>query len=103
MRTVFLTAILSYMLILGFSYPFIAGLAYVWIDIVKPQDLAYFLINDWSLALIASVIAVFSYVVRYKKGFKFTPEIGLLIIFATWMTYTTFHADPRLFSWNKWD
>jgi putative inorganic carbon (HCO3(-)) transporter len=104
MRTVFLTAILSYMLVLGFSYPFIAGLAYVWIDIVKPQDLAYFLINGWSLSLIASVVAVLSYVfARHKKSFKFTPEICLLIIFAAWMTYTSFHADPRLFSWNKWD
>ena len=56
MRSVFLTVVLSYLLLLGLSYPVAAVLVYVWIDLVKPQALAYSLITDMPVAMIAGIV-----------------------------------------------
>lgn len=105
MRGAFLAVILSYLFMLGFSYPFVAVLAYVWIDIVKPQVLAYNIITNIPVALIAAVIALMSYLIRSdkKNGARFTPVMGLMIFFAAWITFTTANADPHIDSWHKWD
>jgi putative inorganic carbon (HCO3(-)) transporter len=89
---------------MGFSYSFVAGLAYVWIDIVKPQDLAYSIINTLPVSMIASVVTLLSFLAeRDKKPFKFTAVMFLLCFFGAWMTFTAFNADPRILPWVKWD
>ncbi len=104
MRSVFLTAVFLYLILLGFSYPFVAGLAYIWIDIVKPQYLAYSLINGLPVSMIASIVAILAYLIKGDKAsLKFTAVMYLLCIFAAWVTFTTINADPRIFSWEKWN
>jgi len=104
MRSAFLTAVFLYLILLGLSYPFVAGLAYIWVDIVKPQYLAYSIINGQPLALIAAVTALVAYLFRGEKGsFKFTHVMLLLCFLGGWMTFTAFNADPRIQSWIKWD
>lgn len=104
MRGVFFAAVLSYIFMLGFSYPFVAVLAYVWIDIVKPQVLAYTIVNGLPIAFIAALIALFSYVTKSdKENVKFSPVMVLMAIFAVWITFTTIGANPHIDSWHKWD
>lgn len=105
MRGAFFAVILSYLFLLGFSFPFVAVLAYVWIDIVKPQVLAYSLINTVPIAMIAAIVALVSFLMHSKRqsAAKFTPVMYLTIFFAAWITFTTANADPHLESWNKWD
>lgn len=114
MRGAFFAVILSYLLLLGPSYPFAAMLAYVWIDIVKPQSLAYSLVNGLPLAMIAAVVVLISYGIqgrRRKAGdlldrhhrHPTAPVIGLLAFFAIWITFTTISADPGINAWTKWD
>lgn len=86
------------------SYPFAAMLAYVWIDIVKPQTLAYSIINGVPIALISAVIVLLSYVIKSDRHkIRFTPVIYLLILFCVWITFTTFNANPGIEPWFKWD
>jgi putative inorganic carbon (HCO3(-)) transporter len=104
MRSTFLAAILAYVLFVGFSYPFAAVLGYVWVDIVKPQGLAYSLIRELPVALIAAVIALASFVMDAKK--KKVPRLAtvlLLAFFATWITFTAMIADQGIQPWIKWD
>lgn len=104
MRSVFLTVVLSYLLLLGLSYPVAAALVYVWIDIVKPQSLAYSIINGMPLAMIAGVLALISHVISPDRKKIFGgPVIMLLLVFLAWITITTANANPGLNSWQKWD
>lgn len=104
MRSAFLSAIVLYLLVLGISYPFVAGMAYLWIDIAKPQSLAYSLIEALPLSLIAGIFVILSLVFnRNKKPFTIHPVQVLIGLFAIWITITTYLADPMLNSWGKWD
>lgn len=104
MRSAFLAIVLSYVLFTGLSYPFVAMLAYVWIDIVKPQALAYSFINSLPLSMIAALITLVVFVVRGdKKRVVNLPAILLLAAFAVWITFTTYVADPGIEPWVKWD
>ena len=106
MRGLFLTFVFVLLLFQGGSAPFIAALAYVWVDIVKPQELAYSIINGKPLALIAGVCTIVFYFLNDRKSPpKFTFVLFLLCVFAGWITLTTAIADPGLqaFSWGKWD
>lgn len=104
MRGAFLAVILSCLLLLGLSYPFAALLAYVWVDIVKPQSLAYSLIDGMPIAMIAAVVALVSYLIKGERNHaKFTPVIYLLFFFVAWITLTTVNANPGINSWFKWD
>jgi len=104
MRGAFLTIVLSYLLLLGLSYPFAALLTYVWIDIVRPQALAYSLINDMPISMVAAVVSLLSYMIKgERQKEKIFTVVYLLIFFAAWITYTTVNADPGIESWLKWD
>ncbi len=104
MRSVFLLSVLAYVLILGVSYPFVAGMVYLWIDIVKPQNLAYVVINTLPLSMIAAVGVLISYALNgEKKSFNFTGVMALVLLLAGWITVTSYIANPLLDSWQKWD
>lgn len=104
MRGLFLLSIAAYMFIRGLRYPFVAGIAYIWTDIVKPQTLAHSIINNWPLSLISAVVVISSLTLNWKKcTIKPTFEMWLLVIFGMWITFTTFNANSVLLSWNKWD
>lgn len=104
MRSAFLAIVLTYVLYIGISYPFVAMLAYVWIDIVKPQSLAYSIINGLPLSLIAAAITLVSFVLKgEKKKVNSVALLALLGFFAFWTTFTTIIADPGIEPWTKWD
>lgn len=88
----------------GFSAAFAAALGFVWVDIVKPQQLAYSIINDMPLSLIAAMATLALFVVKDKKH---RPQFGailrLMVVFAVWMTITTFMSTIPAQAWGKWD
>ena len=103
-RNVFLTGVLIYILALGCSYPFVAGIAYVWIDIAKPQDLLYSFLAGFPFSLVAAIIALGSYVFNKNRNpFRITGIMVLLGLFAGWITLTTYLAAPAIGAWVKWD
>lgn len=106
MRGLFLTTVFTFLIFQGFSAPFVAALAYIWVDIVKPQELAYSIIVGMPLAFIAAVSAVALYFFNDRKyPPKFTGVMLLLCIFAGWITLTTAVSNEllQIFSWKKWD
>ena len=104
MRSAFLSAVMLYLLMLGISYPPVAGIAYLWIDIVKPQGLAYSFITSLPVSLIAGVLVIFSLIFdRNKVPFTMQPAQWFIGLFALWITITSALADPLLGSWGKWD
>ena len=105
MRSSLLIFSIGYLLFLGLGYPFIAAMVYVWIDIAKPHEQAYFFLNSLPVGMISAIVALAAYVMRKERSDipSFNAIVALLSIFAIWMTLTTFLADPRLNAWAKWD
>lgn len=92
-------------MLLGFAAPFSAALGYVWIDIVKPQTLAYSIINGAPLALISVIFTFVLYLTKDRKAVpKFDSIMFLIGFFAFWITVTTTFSFPELqvLAWFKW-
>jgi probable O-glycosylation ligase (exosortase A-associated) len=101
MQSLFLTAVFSSLMFFGFTAAFAAALGFVWVDIVKPQQLAYSIINDLPLSLVA---ALFLFAAKDKK---FAPRFGAILfmiaIFLVWVTFTASLSDFPTRAWAKWD
>src|SRR5262249_20104990 len=90
--------------IVGFLSPFVLALCYVWIDILKPQSIAFGWMQDAPLSLLAAILAIVSYCL-FDRG---RPEKIiflhiLLIIWAIWLTVTTTWAVLPTFAWQQWN
>jgi hypothetical protein len=46
MQSLFLSAVFAILMFAGFAAPFVSALGFVWVDIVRPQQLAWSIIND---------------------------------------------------------
>jgi len=97
-------AFLLLLLGLGFRRPFLFVLGYVYVDIVSPQRLSYYLINSVPLSLIFFLLAVGGWLVADRKeGTRIAPRQILLCLLLAWVAWTTAHADfplPALAKWN---
>jgi probable O-glycosylation ligase (exosortase A-associated) len=104
MQSLFLLAVFSTLIFAGFSAAFAAALGFVWVDIVKPQQLAYAIINGWPLSMIAALAMLAQYVIKDRK---FAPRFGILLtliaVFTVWITLTTAMSTIPLRPWEKWD
>jgi probable O-glycosylation ligase (exosortase A-associated) len=94
---------LAMLLGMGFRRPFLFVLTYVYIDIVAPQRLTYFLLNTIPISLIAVILAVGSWaVVDSKNDTKFTVRQGLMVLLLVYCGVTTTIADFPLPAAAKW-
>lgn len=95
----FLVAILG----MGFRRPFIFVLAYVYIDIVAPQRLTYFLLNSVPVSQIAIGLAVLGWAVADNHRFtRITFRQVLMLLFLIYCGVTTTVADFPLPASDKW-
>ena len=67
MRDLVFVAFLGVFFAFGFRRPFIFALVYVYIDIVSPQRLTYFLLNSVPISLIAVALAVGGWILADDK------------------------------------
>lgn len=104
MRSLFLLAIFLILSVLGLTKPYIAGICYIWIDFLVPQQLAYSIISGWPLSMIAGILTLLSFI---ADGIRIPKKIHLifylLIILSVWITFTTTWAVAPTMAWNKWD
>lgn len=104
MQSLYLTAVFLSLLFMGFSAAFAAALGFVWVDIVKPQQLAYSIITGWPLNFIAALAMLGQYMAKDRK---YLPRFGsillLLTLFAAWVTLTTMMSPVGERAWHKWD
>lgn len=104
MQSLFLSAVFAVLMFAGFSASFAAALGFVWVDIVRPQQLAYSIIHDQPLSFIAALATLGLFLLRDKKSPpKFGPILLLIVLFGLWVTFTTFVSDFPTQAWGKWD
>lgn len=89
---------------MGFSAAFAGALGFIWVDIVKPQNLAYSIIQGQPLSLIAALFMLSQFMLKDRK---YPPRFGALLVliamFAVWVTLTTSMSTVPVRPWEKWD
>ena len=105
MRDLFLIGFLFSLFAMGLRRPFLLVLAYIYIDIVSPQRLTYYLLNAVPISLIAVVSAVAAWaLVDDKRDSRFTVRQGAILMLLVYCGLTTFFgADFPVEALQKWD
>ena len=104
MRDLFLIGFLVTLLLSGFRRPFLFVCAYIYVDIVSPQRLSYYLLSSIPVSLIVFIAAIAGWALNDDKSFaKFTPRQGILTAILLLCGYTTFVAEYPDAALEKWD
>ncbi|HEX8388392.1 MAG TPA: DUF5935 domain-containing protein, partial [Sphingomonas sp.] len=97
MRDLAFIGFLAALIGLGFRRPFLFVLAYVYIDVVSPQRLTYYLLNTVSVSMYAGLLAIGAWaLVDDKRGLRVAPRQLLLLALLGYCWATTVNADFRL-------
>jgi len=105
MRDLFLIGFLFSLFALGLRRPFLMVLAYIYIDIVSPQRLTYYLLNTVPISLMAVIAAVGGWALfDDKRDSRFTVRQGAILLLLAYCAITTFFgADFPTEAREKWD
>lgn len=96
----YLTALVA----LGFKRPFLFVLAYVYVTVVAPQRLSYYMLNSVPIALIVVGLAVAAwFVADDKKGLRVAPRQLLIVLLLVYCGLTTWNADVPDAAFDKWE
>ncbi|HEY0959530.1 MAG TPA: DUF5935 domain-containing protein [Novosphingobium sp.] len=98
-----LAAFVFGLLALGLKRPFLWVLAYLYIDVVAPQKISWFLLASIPISLIVFVLAFGGWLVAdSKQGSRFTLRQGLMLVLLAYCGYTTMTADFPVEAADKW-
>lgn len=98
-----LTAFVGALLALGLKRPFLWVLAYLYIDIVMPQKISWFLLASIPISLIAFAAAFGGWLLfDSKQGSRFTLRQMLMLLLLAYCGYTTMGADFPVEAAEKW-
>jgi putative inorganic carbon (HCO3(-)) transporter len=103
-RSLFMTVIFLTFLGLGLAAPFVFTLGYAWVDIFRPQAVAYMFLNQIPVAMIMGAAAVGGYFLMDRRSPpSLTLAMGLTLVMACWVTVTMVWAEVPYDGWGKWD
>ena len=96
-------AFLGLFLAAGLRRPFIWVLAYLYVDILSPQKISYFLLASLPVSLIVFVAAFGGWLlIDRKEGVRFTFRQALILFLLVWCGYTTLVAEFPDAAATKW-
>lgn len=88
---------------MGLRRPFLLVLVYVYIDIVAPQRLTYYLLNAIPISLVSVVLAVGAFALADdKRDSRFAPRQGMIVLLLIYCWLTTMAADYPVEAQDKW-
>jgi probable O-glycosylation ligase (exosortase A-associated) len=97
---IFLAALVG----LGLKRPFLFTLAYAYVDIVSPQRLSYFLLNNIPISLTMAGLAIAAwFVADDKRNLRVTGRQWLMLLLLFYVALTTFNADLPDMALHKWE
>lgn len=97
-------AYLCGLLLLGLRRPFIWVLAYLYVDIVAPQMIAWGFLTSLPISLLVFVAAFGGWLVfDSKKGARVNYRQGLMFLLLVYCAFTTYTADFPVEAQAKWD
>ncbi|NBC37628.1 putative O-glycosylation ligase, exosortase A system-associated [Novosphingobium sp. FSY-8] len=104
MRDLFLAGFLAFFLAMGLRRPFLWVLAYLYIDIVAPQKIAFGFLTSIPVSLIVFVMAVVGWLFfDNKEGTRLSLRQGLILTLLVYCFATTMNAAFPTYAAAKWD
>ncbi len=106
MRDIFFAGFLGVLLTLGLRRPFLFVVGYIYIDIVSPQRLSYYLLNSVPVSLIMFSLAILGWAITDRKDdMRIAPRQILLLLLLVYAGLTTFYISDafRVEAFEKWD
>jgi putative inorganic carbon (HCO3(-)) transporter len=104
MQALFIFGCWASLIALGCVAPFVMALAFIWVDLFRPHDVAPVLGQLLPFSLTTAALTVGAYLVLDRRD---PPRLGLLtallIVWAGWITMTTSWALFPTDAWTKWD
>jgi probable O-glycosylation ligase (exosortase A-associated) len=103
-RDLFLISFMVFITVVGFRRPFLFLCAYIYVDIVSPQRLSYYLLSSIPVSLIFFAASFIGWAINDDKTLsKPSPRqilLILLLLLCGFTTLTAAHPDAAL---EKWD
>jgi probable O-glycosylation ligase (exosortase A-associated) len=88
-----------------FKRPWFGILLWSWLGYMNPHRLAYGFAFDFPFAMVVGLTTIVAFLFsKEKKEMIWTRETVVLLMFISWMLFTTFFAfypDDAWFQWNK--
>lgn len=105
MRDLFLLGFLFVLIAAAFARPYLMTMAYIYVDLVQPQRITYYLLNAAPISLIMAILAVLFFLLfDDKRNLRFGRIQMLMTVWLVWVTITTiFVAQLPEPAWVKWD
>jgi probable O-glycosylation ligase (exosortase A-associated) len=104
MRDVVIFGIIFALVPMMFKRPATGALVFMWISIMNPHRLAYGPAHDFPFAAMVAGITLFATVSRKEpRKYPLSAATTLLILFAAWMTITSFFALAPWLVWMEWN
>lgn len=105
MTDLLLLGVFALFTIFGLTRPYISFAGYLWINTMAPQTIAFGFLAGKSLSLYMALVCFVSLVLGFRKlsapHQKAVPF--LLVLFAVWITLSTYNAQFPVIAWVVWD
>jgi putative inorganic carbon (HCO3(-)) transporter len=103
MRDILITLIIFGILPFSFKRPVIGALLFTWVSLMNPHRLTYgFAYTFPFAAVLAGVTTLSLFTSKEPKRLPITPLTGMLLVFAVWMSFTSFFALEPSLVWLEW-
>ena len=84
--------------------PQIGILTWIWITLMNPQQEVYGFLHGFTLNLYIAVLTAFAWIAsKERKVMPLNPVALALVMFAVWMSLTTYNALTPIGSYDLWD
>lgn len=87
-----------------FKRPALGVMMFAWISLMNPHRLTYGAAFDFPFAALIAIVTLTAVLLsKQPKSFPRTPVTIVLLVFCTWMTFTSFFALEPDLVWREWN
>lgn len=87
-----------------FKRPAIGVMMFAWLSLMNPHRLAYGSAHDFPFAAVICLVTLLSlFISKEPKSFPLMPVTVTLLVFAAWMTLSSFFALEPDLVWREWN
>jgi putative inorganic carbon (HCO3(-)) transporter len=87
-----------------FKRPALGVMMFTWISLMNPHRLTYGAAFNFPFAALIAIVTLAAVLIsKHPKPFPRTPVTIVLLMFSTWMTFTSFFALEPSVVWIEWN
>ena len=104
MRDIFIASLIFSLVPFIFKRPWLGILLWSWLGYMNPHRLAWGFAYNMPFSMIVGLVTIVAFMAsKEKKEMPWTREVMVLLMFITWMLFTTIFAFYPDAAWPQWD